>query len=925
MTETTPSEIPTHDRRVRVFVSSTLVELAAERRAAKDAITELRLTPVMFELGARPHPPRELYRSYLDQSDVFVGIYGDRYGWIAPDMDVSGLEDEWLHAGERPKLVYIRTPAPDRDERLERMIERIWADGTTSTTPFADPAELHDRLADDLAVLLTERFEASAPSAGSLEPAPLPMPATPIVGRERELALVEDLLRRPGVRLVTLLGPGGIGKTRLALEAALQAAGGSGTAPPRLTGFVDLASISDPALVPLAITTSLGLRAEGNRPVLDVLVDRIGTKHLLLVLDNVEHVLAAAADVARLLAACPNLTVLATSRAVLHLRGEHEVPLAPLATAPLPTAPGGRVGPAVVAEAPAVQVFVDRARQVRPDFELDRGNAEAVAQIVERLEGIPLAIELAAARVRLLTPQALVRRLGSRLDLRSQDVDRPGRQQTLRRTIEWSYDLLPREGRTLLERLSVFVGGWSVEAAEAVGAADGDLDVLETLSSLVSHSLVTPDGRGRGEPRFRMLETVREYAGERLDASGQRLATMRRLADHLCGLTTRAGAELAGTQGRAWGRRVDADLDTLRATLSWAVDTDDAGLAVRLTAPLTRYWWTRGLLSQMLEIADRTAALPSSAGLAAPEAAQLLWSRGTIRIALGRTDEALPMLTELVDRARALEDDRLLAQGLFSLALALPPDPPAEAVDGVPAGAGGTPTAGDGRDRMRTMLEEAGALFRRLGDDWGVALVNTPLGDLALLAGDPVTAARLHEEGLERATRIDDDHMRAQAYDQLGLDALMAFDVATARARLTAAARIHRRLHDQEGVAYCLEGFAALALAAGDAALAARLVGAAERARAVVGVAVWPFVRPLHDQLLTTVRGSLPADTFALESAAGASLDPVEALHLAVEATAPPEELPAEQQTGQQTGQQIDLREGQERSPSVPSPARPPA
>ncbi len=760
-----------HDRRVRIFVSSTLNELAAERDAARAAITRLRLTPVMFELGARPHPPRELYRSYLAQSDVFVGIYGESYGWVAPGSDVSGLEDEYLLSGDRPKLLYIKTPAPHREPRLTAMIERIWSDSGVSTTPYRDAEHLGTLLADDLAVLLTERFDAKTPAPGQdVEPAPLPVPTTPLVGREHEIATVLGLLGRPDVRLVTLLGPGGIGKTRLALEVAARA----GT-PTR--AFVDLAPLGDPALVPTAVADALGIRAEGSRALTDVLADRIGHRPLLLVLDNFEHVVEAAPAVGRLLATCPRLQILVTSRTALRLRGEHEIALAPLLT-----------------EA-AVEVFVQRARQVRDDFELDATSGPAVTQIVEQLEGIPLAVELAAARVRVLSPEALAQRLDRRLDLKSLEIDRPSRQQTLRATIGWSYALLDHDERALFRRLSVFVRGWSLEAAEAVGRPDdGDdsgADVLETLSSLVAHSLVTPDGRSRGEPRFRMFETVREFAAERLADAGQREATMRRLAAYLCGFTSRAGEGLGSGQGRVWVRRIDEDVDTIRAVLAWALDEDDATLAVRLTAPLTRYWWSRGLLGQMLDVADGVAALPSASALPPEEATLLLWTRGTIRVALGRGDEAVPLLEQLAPAARATGQDRLLAQALFSLALTRPlPD-------------GEEPSAD-----LREMLEESVRLFRQAGDDWGVALALIPLGDLALLSGDVAGAQAMHEEVLRHATGIGDDHMIAQAHDQLALDALLAFDLDTARAELGRAAGLHRTLHDRESTAYCLEGFA---------------------------------------------------------------------------------------------------------------------
>jgi predicted ATPase len=810
--------ISPHDRRVRVFVSSTLVELAAEREAAREAITELRLTPVMFELGARPHPPRELYRSYLAQSDVFVGVYGDRYGWVAPGSEVSGLEDEYLLSGDLPRLLYVKTPAPEREPRLTALIERMWAESGASTTPYRDAADLARLLADDLAVLLTERFDASRPrtAAADLEPVPPPVPPTPMLGRERELDEVLGLLRRPGVRLVTLLGPGGIGKTRLALEAAARIA-----AP--VTAFADLAPLSGPELVPGAVAAALGVRAEGNRPVLDVLADRIGSRHVLLVLDNFEHVVEAAPVAARLIAACPNLQLLVTSRTVLHVLGEYEVPLPPLL-------PG-----------PAAEVFVERARQVRPDVELDEAALRAVRQVVERLDGIPLAIELAAARVRLLPPEALARRLERRLDLRldmsSQDVDRPARQQTLRTTIGWSYALLGRAERTLLRRLSVFVGGFSLEAAEAVGGDDPVEDVLETLSTLVGHSLVTPDAGSRGEPRFRMLETVREFAAERLAEAGESEATMGRLGVHLCRFTELAEAGIIRGDARRWLARIDADLATLRSGVDWALEQDDAVLAVRLTAPLTRYWWVRGLLGQMLDVAERVAALPSAAALPVREAALLTWTRGTIRIALGRTAEAAPMLEEVVRATRARGDQRLLAPALFSLALV-------------------TPVA-DGAGAVRDLLAESVTLARAGGDRWAVALALIPLGDLALLEGDVATARPMHQEVLALAEATEDDHMRAQAHDQLGLDALLAGELDVARDHLLHAAALHRELRDHEGIAYCLEGFAALALARGDAQRAAALMGTATAARRLVGVAVWPFMQPLHERLTTFARMAL--------------------------------------------------------------------
>jgi hypothetical protein len=321
--------IRTPDQRVRVFVSSTLNELAAERDAARTAITRLHLTPIMFELGARPHAPRELYRAYLAQSEVFVGIYWQQYGWVAPGEEVSGLEDEYLLSGDKPKLIYMKAAA-ERQPRLTQMLARVEADDRASYKRFGTADELAELLADDMAVLLTERFARSVPAVVlGRPPAPLPVPLTPIIGREDEIAAVAALLRDPDVHLVTLIGPGGIGKTRLAIEVARKM---STARPAGLdeVSFIDLAAVLDAAGWPEAVTAVLGIRPEGTRPVLDLLIDRLQGRRLLLVLDNVEQLVAAASDLGTLLAACPDLTVLVTSRIVLRLHGEHEVALAPL-------------------------------------------------------------------------------------------------------------------------------------------------------------------------------------------------------------------------------------------------------------------------------------------------------------------------------------------------------------------------------------------------------------------------------------------------------------------------------------------------------------------------------------------------------------------------------------------------------------------
>jgi predicted ATPase len=866
--------ISTPDRRVRVFVSSTLQELAEERQAARAAISRLRLTPVMFELGARPHPPRELYRAYLAQSDVFVGIYWQRYGWVAPGESVSGLEDEYLLSGDRPKLIYVKNAA-DREPRLADLLTRVQDDDRAAYKPFDSAEELGDLIADDLAVLLTEVFTAGRWPAGEwpareaprdLRPPRLPVPPTAIVGREAEAATLAALLHDPGIRLVTLVGPGGIGKTRLALEVARSAAAAGD-----LDGvwFVDLAPVSDPALVPEAIAAALGVRPEGSRPVLDLLVDRLQGHRVLLVLDNFEQVLPAAPQLASLLAACPGVNLLVTSRTVLRLRGEHEVSLAALPTPPGDWPVDGPVDLAGLGRSAAVRLFVARAAAVRPGFELTSANAAAVAELCRRLDGIPLALELAAAQLRLLTPAVLLRRLGERLgrplDLAAGPIDLPSRQRTLRATVDWSYSLLGAPEKALLARLSVFAGGWTLEGAEAVGAAEGDLDVLEGLSSLVAHSLVSVDAGVGDEPRFRMLDTVRAYAGERLVERGELEATLRRLSDYLRCFAAEAGPLLAGPDNRTWAARVDRELDDLRSMIRWAVASDDAEAAIRLTAPLFTYWWSRGQLASMRAVAEEVAGLPSASRLPSDAAALLLWARGMFRISAGELAESEPFLQRLVDLTAELGDSDLRAHALTGLGLATI----------------------DRRDHARELMDEAIETFRRVGDRWGLAFALSARGQLALQSGDPAAATALHTEALAVTDAIDNDHLRAQVDDLLGLDAMAAGDLGGAWSRFADAAEVHGRLLDQEGSGYCLDGFASIAFAQGRPEVAARLIGAAAHAREVVGVAVWPAMQPLAQALVAAVRGALGDSAYEGATGEGAAMRTTDALSYARRATAP--------------------------------------
>ena len=397
--------IRTPDQRLRVFVSSTLTELAEERAVVARAISALRLTPVLFELGARPHPPRELYRAYLAHSDIFIGLYWQRYGWIGPGMDISGLEDEFRLSVSMPRLLYVKTPAPDQEARLTAMIRQLQTEGVVSYRSFGTPRELGRLVRNDLAVLLSERFAAGdsgasrrAPAAskgGGRVPRSLPVASTSLIGREHDLVGISQLLDTPAVRLVTLTGPGGVGKTRLAIAVGMQLENRY----PHGVVFVPLASITQPELVLPRVAAALGASIEGERAAVDAVAEHVAETPTLLVLDNLEQVIAVGAELDQLLARCPKLQILITSRTVLRLRAEREYPVRPLTVLPF----AGRPPIEQVASLPAVQLFVDRARAVRYDFALTEDNALAVIEICSPDSA---AVSTLSAPARLIFPSA---------------------------------------------------------------------------------------------------------------------------------------------------------------------------------------------------------------------------------------------------------------------------------------------------------------------------------------------------------------------------------------------------------------------------------------------------------------------------------------------------------------------------------------
>ena len=629
---------------------------------------------------------------------------------------------------------------------------------------LADALELSKDERSALLAVVARRSKATTPPAPTPVPeSNLPVPSTSLLGRERELGEISAFLRE--VRLLTLTGAGGVGKTRLAIQAAQDAAGLF----PDGTVFVALAPLGGSSFVVPTVAQSLGLREAAGQAPHEVLHAYLQEKRLLLVLDNFEHVLEAAPEVTDLIETCPKLSVMITSRAPLRVRGEQEYPVPPLAL------PASTLAPSVeeLVGSASGRLFVERAREAFPAFELTPNNAAAVAAICWRLAGLPLALELAAARVRFLDPSTLLSRLDQALSAGGAR-DLPQRQRTMRATLDWSYELLSEEEQILFSRLSVFVGGFSLAAAEAVGAepgASGDIvtkDVLEILGRLVEQSLVVakPDQKGSGV-RYGMLEPVRQYASEKLEESGEAEDTRRRHFAYFLGLAEQAdltygllsGARLTGAEGEAWMDRLEREHDNLRTSLVWAKERGDVEPALRLAGMLSWFWWMRGYFA---EGGNWTEDFLERAALGGPSA---------------------------LDGARA---KALLGAGMLSFG------------------------HGDLLKSIR-LLEEGLAMYRRLGDQAGAAATTAVLGYVTRARGDDERAEELSEEGLRLSRPLEDNRSAAISLNNLGHIARHRGDLARAADLFGEALALWEKLEDRRGVAYSLYNLGVAALERGEA------------------------------------------------------------------------------------------------------------
>jgi predicted ATPase/predicted Ser/Thr protein kinase len=798
-----------------------------------------------------------------------------------------------------PKVTAVRSELP---EALDYVIARAMAKSPDER--FASCRDMIDAARAAFSATGIRPAVAPAPVETPAAAAPppvraaLPVPATPLVGRDEDLRAVVDLVRSPDATIVTLSGLGGTGKTRLALEAAA-------TLEPEFaeTYFVDLTPIQDARLVGSTIADVLGVRETRDKSIADTIAERIGDNQTLLVLDNFEQVIDAAALIGDVLARAPALTVIATSRLLLRVRGEHEYAVPPLA---LPSDED------TDAASPAVRLFVERAQEAKPAFELTAENAAAVAEICRRLEGIPLAIEIAAARVKLLAPELILARLGEKRLSFLAGGTTDSRQGTLREAIDWSYNLLDDTGKAVFARLGVFVRGCTLDAAEAVVGSSLNLEfgeVLDGIAQLVDNSLVRQGEGADGEPRFQMLETIREYALDRLSTSGDLESTRDRHLERYLALAETAEPELTRSGQAVWLERLTEENDNIRAALAWSFEAGKVELGLQLAGALVRYWSIRGLMTEgrrwlgdaLAAATDVQPAILAKANYAAGFAAlgqgdyvqakaffeeSLVLARqsGEVRLeALSLQQIGWIVMTR--GKYEAAHNER--AQELAQRALELAEQIGEKQVQSGALNILAEVAAEAGDDTAeRQLYEQSLALRRELGDRRLIANSVLILGGADLTRGDYERATPLLEEGLTLAKELHDTWSMSLALTNLGRVALQSDGDAGEAARLFGEAlALAKERGDKRVLAECLQGLAAAMGVQGASAEAARLFGAGEALLEAIGATPSSSEVAISERFVPPVREALGDARFEEEWTSGHSTPTDAAIELALGAT----------------------------------------
>ncbi len=820
---------------------------------------------------------------------------------MAELLDISPSAVRKFEAGERRPSKQL---AEQMAQRLRLQGEALRQFESLVRAPVAAPQSLAIDQPVERRVSVARARPSESPSSN------LPVPPTSFVGRQQEQEDVLRLLQRPQTRLLTLLGPPGIGKTRLSIQVAGALVGGFSHG----VWWVALAALRDAKLVPAAIAATLGVKENAGEPLLATLKNYLVERQLLLVLDNFEQVLDAAPLIGELLRGAPEIKMLVSSRAALHVYGEQVFPVPSL---PVPD-PENLPELTQLNQNEAVRLFVERAQAVRPSFSLDEREAPLVAAICEQLEGMPLALELAAARMRLLSSRAIFTRLQSRLDLlEGGAIDLPARQQTLRGAIAWSYDILAPEEQLIFRRLGVFAGGCTVEAAEAVagdeqaattnghgrsakayllnkrrshGAQAPGLDVAASLEALAGQSLLRVEEGPDGEPRFTMLETIREFAVERLATHDELEAQLRRHAEHYMRLAEQAEPQLTGPDQQKWLVRLDAEHDNIRAALEWADDEaadqpdgdfelnpnnqqpttnsqrSKAEIGLHIAGALWRFWEVHGQVAEGRQRIE--AALQHRTGIPAQVLAKAFNGVGNLAFdeddygeAIKFHEASLKLNRELGDSfgiAKSLSNLGNVAhrQGNYALAQTYQEESLAlrrELKDwrGIAISLTNLgEIAAEQADyaRARVFYEEALALARQMGEQWGTALSLHNLGEVALHQGDYAGAEQLLDEGLQLFRRLGDKRGCALTLGNLGLLARRQRSYDTGEPIYEECLQLFRDLGSKHGIAVALEGLAAIAGGREQVERAAVLRGAAESVRASIGAPRPPDKRPNYER-----------------------------------------------------------------------------